>query len=94
MSAKMEPAMSTVKVIDPQSNKILLETSIEEIEKAYAYAREMEEYGIDVIIDAPSSSETLISSLGANSEDISALKDGINAEIASHDGCCNKKETN
>lgn len=84
--------MSQVKVIDPSNNKVLFETSMENIEQAYNYARDMESYGIDVEIIAPSASETLISSLGAPEEDLETLRKGLDAEIASHEGCCNQKD--
>lgn len=56
--------ISTVKVIDQLSSKILFECSISQIASAYEYAANMERIGLGVTILAPTITETLCESLG------------------------------
>ncbi len=74
-----------VKVIDILSEETLFQCEINEIEKAYAYAEQMEEIGLDIKITAPSAPETLARSLGASEENIHHLVDEIHQEIKDHD---------
>ena len=76
-----------VQVIDSE-NQVLFECSIEEQEKAYNYAKSMEEMGIEVNLKTPSLPETLIDSLGANEDDQKILQKEIDEEIDSHDSSC------
>ncbi len=78
-----------VKVIEVMSETTLFECPIEDIEIAYQKAREYEEMGIDVEIKAPGLAETLVRSLGANSEEIAEYQKSMDNEIDSHDdlGC-------
>lgn len=75
---------SRVQVIDQISNQILFECSFEQIETAYQKAHEYEEMGLDVKINAPGLTETLIKSLGASEEEIQSYKNGLDDEISSH----------
>lgn len=79
-----------VKVIDNLSGSILLETSLEKINEAYDFAALMEKEGLDISIEAPGLTETLITSLGANESDIVEYKKSLDDELESHDddfGC-------
>ena len=81
---------SRIKVREKQSSEVLFECEINEENKAYAYAKDMEEIGIEVEVEIPSVSETLISVLGANESDVDALKAMMDEEIDSHnDVSCN-----
>ncbi|MCO4793581.1 MAG: hypothetical protein KC493_07710 [Bacteriovoracaceae bacterium] len=73
-----------IKVIEKQGLEVLFECDIQEEEKAYTFAKEMEELGIDIEVQIPSVTETLISTLGANEEDVSTLKKMMDEEIESH----------
>lgn len=57
---------------------------MEKIQDAYSFAAMMEDEGLDIRIDAPGLSETLISSLGATSEEIAEYRQGLEDEISSH----------
>ena len=74
-----------VRVIDSISGTSLFETSIEKIADAYAFATQMEEAGLDIEVQAPGLTETLISSLGANEADIAHYKQTLEDEINDHD---------
>jgi|GEM_PF-698019 len=73
-----------VRVIDNLSGTTLMETTMDKIQDAYSFAAMMEEEGLDIEIIAPGLSETLISSLGASSEEIAEYKKGLDEEITSH----------
>lgn len=74
-----------VKVIDVISGSVLFETTIEKIADAYDFATQMEEIGLDLKIEAPGLTETLINSLGANEEEIATYKQSLVDEINDHD---------
>lgn len=57
---------------------------MEKIQDAYSFAALMEEEGLDIKIEAPGLSETLISSLGATKEEIAQYRQGLDSEISSH----------
>jgi hypothetical protein len=73
-----------VRIIDNISGSILFETSFEKISEAYAFAAMLENEGLDIKIDAPGLSETLIKSLGANETEISDYKLSMDNEIEDH----------
>lgn len=81
-------ALSKVKVIEEQSQTVLFECDMENIEKAYRYAVELEGMGIDVKILAPSLPESLGESLGVSSFELNRLKVEIQDEIDSHGQPC------
>lgn len=79
-----------VRVIDNLSGSVLLETTLEKLDEAYAFAALMEKEGLDISILAPGLTETLIASLGANDQEIAQYKKGLDDEIESHEddfGC-------
>jgi fructose-bisphosphate aldolase class 1 len=79
-----------VRIIDNISGTVLFETSIEKMSEAYAFATILENEGLDIKIDAPGLTETLILSLGANQKEITEYKKGLDEELYSHEvdfGC-------
>lgn len=80
--------LSKVRVIEEQSDTILFECEMKDIEKAYQYAVELEGMGIDVKIQAPSLPESLGESLGVSSFELNRLKIEIQDEIDSHGQAC------
>ncbi len=85
--------MPKIRVLDQQTNQVLFECSLEESEKAYQFAAEMEEMGLDLRVDAPTLGQTLSESLGLNREQQQAYKDSLEEEMDEHEGsCCFKDE--
>lgn len=79
-----------VRVIDNISGTVLFETSLEKINEAYSFAAMMEENGLDIKLDAPGVSETLIKSLGASETEMAEYKLSMDNEIEDHEldfGC-------
>lgn len=83
--------MSTVKVLDEQ-DQILFECAVEEADKAWDYARQMEEIGIAVKLVSPSLPESLAKILGGNESELEKLRHELDEEIDSHIGCCNQQD--
>ena len=77
---------SKVMVMDSEGQS-LFECSLKDREKAFEYARQMEELGIEVSIFEPSLPETLATSLGMKEEEVDQFRKTIDDEIDSH-GCC------
>ncbi len=75
---------NTVKVIDSISKTVLFETSIENMDRAYLFAEQMEEAGLDIEIKSPSLAETLIRSLGASEGEVDSFQDSLQEEIDEH----------
>jgi hypothetical protein len=84
---------NTIQIFEPNSETILKEFPLDEIEKAHAYAIQMEEMGLDIEIKTPSVAETLVSSLGADEDEMSNLRKEIIEEIESHNECPNCLES-
>lgn len=80
--------MSHVRVLEAQSEEVLFTCSMEDIEKAYAYALELEALGVDVKIVAPSLPETLGASLGVSEEEKGRLRQELDDEVDSHNSVC------
>ncbi len=79
-----------IEVLDSEG-QILFTCSLSQRDRAFDYAREMEEMGIEVAIREPGLVESLGISLGMAPHDRQALKDSLEKEIQSHDyGCCLK----
>ncbi len=79
-----------VRVIDNLSGSTLLETTLDKLDEAYAFCALMEKEGLDIKIEAPGLPETLITTLGANDQDLNEYKKSLDSEIASHEddfGC-------
>jgi len=76
-----------IQTIDGQT---LARYSYDQREKAFSYAEELENMGIEVTLSSPSLPESLLISLGANTKEREHLKNEIEEEIDSHaDNCCN-----
>lgn len=75
---------SLIKIIEIQESHVLFSCPIETPELAFSKAREFEDMGIEVKIEYPSSSETLLNAHGASEEEINLLKKEIINEIDSH----------
>ena len=74
---------SFVRVID-QTEQELFRCSIEEREKAFEFAKQMENLGIEVTLQEPSSIETLAINLGIDAKEQEKLKATIDHEIKEH----------
>ena len=72
-----------VRVVD-QAEQELFRCSIEEREKAFEFAKQMENLGIEVTLQEPSSVETLAMSLGIGAQEQEKLKATITHEIKEH----------
>ena len=77
-----------IKVYEINTEETLQTFESHETEKAYEYARQMEEMGIEVKVKIPSINHTLADSLGMGSEDLENLTVAIDKEIDSHNSCC------
>lgn len=72
-----------IKLLSSES-ELLYEFELEDIEKAYSKAKELEGMGIEVRLVKPSLPASLGASLGMSSEDQEVLKSEIESEIESH----------
>ncbi len=84
----MEKEKSKVMVRDIQTESILFECEIEDSEKAYQFAAQMEEMGLDIEVIVPTLTETLSTSLGLSTEQRKTYKESLDAEIEDHEGSC------
>lgn len=74
-------------IVKDSEDQVLFECSLKDREKAFRYAKEMEELGIDVNVIEPSLPETLATSLGMKEDEVEEFRKTIDEEIESH-GCC------
>lgn len=88
----MEKVRPKIQVRDVATQQVLFECEITESEKAYHYAAEMEEMGLDIEVISPTLGETLSNSLGVSREEFEAYKQELEEEIDSHEtgSCCFK----
>lgn len=85
--------MSKIRVIDNISGQVLKEFELAESEKAYEYAAEMEEIGLDIAVNSPTITRTLSTSLGASPQRIEEMEKSAMEEIEDHEGsCCVKRD--
>ncbi len=82
MEVKVYPK-SFVRVID-QTEQELFRCPMDQRDKAFQFAKQMESLGVEVSIQEPSSIETLATSLGVNSKGREKIKEAINHEIKEH----------
>lgn len=81
-------------VLLDDEGQVLATYSLEDRDKAYEYAEELEEMGISITLKEPSLPETLIRSLGASQMDTETLKNEIEEEISAHgEPCCGSVST-
>jgi basic membrane lipoprotein Med (substrate-binding protein (PBP1-ABC) superfamily) len=84
----MEKEMPKIRVVDNHTGQSLFECSVEESEKAYTFAAQMEEMGLDVIVESPTLTDTLSVSLGLSLEQRAAYLKSMDEEIENHEGSC------
>lgn len=84
----MEKSRPKIAVRDVNTQSVLFECDETDSEKAYQFAAEMEELGLDVEVLIPTLGETLSTSLGYSQEQLNEYKKSMEAEIESHDGSC------
>ncbi|MBU6376708.1 MAG: hypothetical protein KGQ59_11970 [Bdellovibrionales bacterium] len=85
----MEKEKSKVRVLDLGTDQVLFECDVAESEKAYKFAAEMEQLGLEVKVNSPTLSDTLSTSLGLSNSQLAAYKASLEDEIESHEaGCC------
>jgi hypothetical protein len=94
----------TIKVIESQSKQTLFECELHEIDKAYEYASQMEQLGLDIKIIKPSITRELSHSLGVSEADWAKIANALDDEISDHvhdqsgsnieeiDSCCVEKK--
>lgn len=87
----MEKEKSKIQVQDLLTGSILMECSLEESDRAYAFAAEMDIMGLEVKVVDPTLSETLSNSLGFSEEVKAEYMQGLDEEINAHEGCCSKQ---
>ena len=84
---------SQITVIDINSEQVLSTFDISQIASAYEYAAQMEDYGLDVKVIAPTITETLANSLGLSANLKEDYEQSVIAELEDHDGsCCAKND--
>jgi hypothetical protein len=84
----MQKEKSKIQVQDTQTQQVLFECAINESEKAYQFAAEMEELGLDVRVISPTLSETLTESLGLSQQELRQYQESMEEEIDQHEGSC------
>lgn len=90
----MEKSKPKILVRDVHTQQVLFECGITESEKAYQFAAEMEEMGLDIEVISPTLGETLSNSLGLSKEDQEKYKESLEEEMDSHEGsCCFEEST-
>ena len=84
--------MAKVKIIHEESQEVLFECDIVEVDLAYKMFAEYEEMGLEVKLIVPSTAETLIDHLSVSEEDKETFRKSLAEEIDSHedDSCCYK----
>lgn len=77
--------MPKIFVRDISSAQILMEVDLEEGEKAYSYAAELEEIGLSVEVINPTLTESLLHSLGATEIQKKSYLTSLDEELESHE---------
>jgi hypothetical protein len=84
----MEKEKSKILVRDVETKQVLFECDLIESEKAWQFAAEMEEMGLDIEVITPTLSETLSESLGLTRAEKEAYQESMEEEMEAHDGSC------
>lgn len=84
----MEKSKPKVQVLDVQTEQVLFECELDQSEKAYMFAAEMEEMGLDIKVVEPTLGDTLANSLGVSREQQAEYKADLEHEMESHEGSC------
>ena len=77
-----------IQVIDIQTGQSLYECALNESEKAYQFAAQMEELGLDVKLVSPTLTDTLSTSLGLSNEAKAEYQKSMEEEMEEHEGSC------
>lgn len=80
--------MPKIRVVDLQSGQTLFECSIQDSEKAYQFAAQMEEMGLDLKVLVPTLADTLSTSLGLTRDEQAAYEASLESEMEDHEGSC------
>jgi len=87
------PMVKNVKVIATDTDEVLFETDMDHLDEAYNYASKMDKMGIDVRVDSPTVTESLVNSLGLNFDQKYKFDKSVEDELNDHEGsCCTKDE--
>lgn len=84
----MEKEKPKIRVLDQHTGQVLFECHLQESEKAYQFAAEMEEMGLDLKLEIPTLTDTLSASLGLSREQQEAYKQSMDEEMEHHEGSC------
>jgi hypothetical protein len=90
----MSKLFPQTQVIDVQTGQVLLQCSVEDSAKAYAFAAEMEALGLDIKVINPTLADTLSASLGLNQDAMREYQQSMEDELEHHDGSCCFEENN
>lgn len=89
----MEKGKLKIQVVDVATRQVLYECPTDESDKAFEYAAQMEDLGLDVEVISPTLTDSLSNSLGLSKEAQDTFKQSLEDEMESHDGsCCFKDE--
>ncbi len=84
----MEKEKLKVQVLDVTTKQVLFECPLEESERAYQHAAQMEELGLDIEVLSPTLTDSLSTSLGLGKEAQASYKKSLEEEMDSHEGSC------
>jgi hypothetical protein len=84
----MEKEKLKIQVRDVETKQVLFECALSESEKAWQFAAEMEEMGLDIEVISPTLGETLSTSLGLSREQQQEYQNSLEEEMDSHEGSC------
>jgi hypothetical protein len=84
----MEKEKMKIQVLDVHTGQSLFECPLTESEKAYAFAAQMEEMGLDVEVKNPTLSQTLTASLGLSQTEVAEYEKSMEEEMEHHEGSC------
>lgn len=89
----MSKKSNEVKILEVHSGEILWQGSMDALSDAYEYAAKLENMGLDVKLEAPTVTQSLIENLGLNAEEKEEFEESLLDEIHDHDGsCCTQRE--
>lgn len=84
--------MLKIRVLDTTTGTTIKEFLIEESEAAHVFAAQMEEIGIPVEIDIPSTVESLAVALGVEDDKLHEIEADLDHEMSEHEeSCCFEK---
>jgi hypothetical protein len=84
---------SKIFVRDINSQATLFECELNEAEKAYQFAAQMEELGLEIEVLSPTLSDTLSTSLGLTKDQEEDYRESLKEELEHHEGSCCFEDT-